>query len=33
MPLWLEMMVLALLTYFLGFGLGWAIWGLGNSGE
>jgi hypothetical protein len=26
MPLWLEMLVLLLLTYFAGFGIGWAVW-------
>lgn len=26
MPMWLELVVLLLLTYFGGFGLGWAIW-------
>ncbi len=30
MPLWLEMMVLLLLTYLAGFGIGWLIW---NRGE
>lgn len=26
MPLWLEMMVLMLLTFLLGFAIGWVIW-------
>ncbi len=26
MPLWLEMLVLLLLTYVTGFGIGWLIW-------
>jgi hypothetical protein len=26
MPLWLELLVLVMLTYLAGFGLGWAIW-------
>lgn len=26
MPLWLELMVLLLLTYLVGFAVGWAIW-------
>lgn len=26
MPLWLEMLVLMLLTYALGLSIGWAIW-------
>lgn len=26
MPLWLEMLVLLLMTYLAGFGIGWAIW-------
>ena len=30
MPLWLEILVLMLLTYLLGFGIGWLIW---NRGE
>ena len=27
MPIWLELMVLLLVTYVLGMGIGWAIWG------
>lgn len=30
MPLWLEMVVLMLMAYLAGFGLGWAIWNRGN---
>ena len=26
MPIWLELLVLLLLTYTLGMGVGWAIW-------
>lgn len=26
MPLWLEMLVLMLLTYLAGFGIGWGLW-------
>lgn len=26
MPLWLEMLVMLLLTYLLGFGIGWLVW-------
>lgn len=26
MPLWLELLVMLLLTYLLGFGIGWLIW-------
>lgn len=26
MPLWLEILLLILLTYTLGFGIGWMIW-------
>lgn len=26
MPLWLEMLVMMLLTYLLGFAIGWVIW-------
>lgn len=29
MPLWLEMVVMLLLTYALGFGIGWLIWNKG----
>lgn len=27
MPIWMEVMVLMLLAYAIGLGLGWAIWG------
>lgn len=27
MPLWLEMVVLMLMVYLAGFGLGWIFWG------
>ncbi len=27
MPLWLEMLVLMLLTYAMGLGIGWMLWG------
>ena len=27
MPIWLELLVLMLLAYAVGIGLGWAIWG------
>ncbi len=27
MPIWLELLVLLLLAYALGIGLGWVIWG------
>ena len=27
MPLWLEILALMLLTYAVGFAIGWAIWG------
>ncbi len=27
MPIWLELLVLLLVTYLVGIGLGWAIWG------
>ena len=30
MPLWLETLVLMLLTYVLGFGIGWLIWKRGD---
>ena len=26
MPLWLELLVMLLLTYGIGFGIGWIIW-------
>jgi len=30
MPLWLEMLVMMLLTYLVGFGIGWLIWNRGR---
>ena len=27
MPIWLELLVLLLVTYVVGMGIGWAIWG------
>ena len=27
MPVWLELLVLLMLTYAVGIGIGWAIWG------
>ena len=27
MPLWIELIVLALMAYAIGVGLGWALWG------
>ena len=27
MPIWLEMLVLLLIAYALGLGIGWAVWG------
>ncbi len=30
MPLWLEMLVMLLLTYFVGFGIGWLAWSRGD---
>lgn len=32
MPIWLELVVLALFAYFLGIALGWAIWGRAGKG-
>lgn len=29
MPIWLELLVLLLVTYAVGMGIGWAIWGRG----
>lgn len=29
MPLWLEMLVMLLLTYALGLAIGWAVWNRG----
>jgi hypothetical protein len=29
MPIWLELLVLALIAYVLGIAVGWAIWGRG----
>ncbi len=31
MPVWLELLVLSLVAYALGLGLGWALWGRGGS--
>lgn len=31
MPLWIELIVLLLLTYAGGFAIGWAIWGRGDA--
>lgn len=31
MPLWLEMLVPMLLTYAVGIGVGWLIWGRGGK--
>jgi hypothetical protein len=34
MPIWFELLVLTLVAYAIGMGLGWAIWGRsGNSGD
>ena len=30
MPLWLEMLVMLMLTYLLGYGIGWFIWSRGD---
>jgi len=30
MPLWLEMLVMLLLTYLLGIAIGWAVWNKGD---
>jgi hypothetical protein len=30
LPLWLEVVLAALLAYAAGFGIGWAIWGRGK---
>ena len=29
MPIWLELLVLLLVAYAIGIGIGWAIWGRG----
>ncbi len=31
MPLWLELLLMMLLTYALGLGLGWMLWGRGGA--
>lgn len=33
MPIWLELIVLLEVTYLLGIGIGWAIWGRTADGE
>lgn len=32
MPIWLELLVLLLIAYALGLGLGWALWGRDDTG-
>lgn len=31
MPIWLELLILSLVTYALGLGIGWALWGRGDD--
>lgn len=31
MPIWFELMILLLATYGIGIGVGWVLWGRGNS--
>lgn len=31
MPIWLELLVLLLITYVVGMAIGWAIWGRGAN--
>lgn len=33
MPIWLELLVLLLVTYALGIGIGWAFWGRAPEGR
>ena len=33
MPIWLELVVLLLVAYVIGLGIGWAIWGRDFQGE
>lgn len=33
MPIWLEIVVMMLLAYMAGLGIGWAIWGRHLTGE
>lgn len=33
MPIWLELLVLLLLAYAVGIGIGWAVWGRNGSEE
>ncbi len=33
MPIWLELLILLLLTYGGGLAIGWVIWGRNRSGE
>lgn len=31
MPIWLELLILSLVAYALGLGIGWALWGRGDD--
>jgi hypothetical protein len=31
MPIWFELLVLALIAYVLGLAIGWAVWGRGTD--
>lgn len=33
MPIWFELMVLMLVTYVIGLGIGWALWGRGPAND
>lgn len=33
MPIWMELLVLALIAYAVGLALGWAIWGRAQTGR
>lgn len=33
MPIWLELMVLMLLAFTAGLGIGWAVWGRTSNGS
>jgi hypothetical protein len=33
MPIWLELMVMLVVTYTVGLGIGWAIWGRAAEGK
>jgi hypothetical protein len=31
MPIWLEVLILSMIAYILGLGIGWLVWGRANA--